>query len=458
MRIDGAPRIGDPFVVEVPDTRFTPVGEDRVAYQVFGEGPPDVVYMTGTTETIDLRWEWPPYAHFLRRLASFSRVVMFDKRGQGGSDPVSREGNSMWEDWADDTRAVLDAVGSERAVLFASVESTPIALLFAATEPERTQALILFAGTARFTAADDYPWGLPLDALMEAEGFLVEAWGTEQMADIVSPTAALDPAFRRWFAKSQRAAAGARAAASTLTRIRSMDVRQVLPTVRTPTLVIHRKGFQWVPIEQSRYLADNLPEGHLLLSDGDSYPYTEPMEEMLKEVEAFVTGAPSRAPATDRALATVLFTDIVASTERASAEGDRRWRTLLESHDTIARGVIDQYGGTLIKLTGDGVLATFDGPGRAVRCAQAVRDALRTLALEIRAGVHTGEVELRGDDISGVAVHVAARVMEHAEPGQIWVSGAVPLLMAGSNVEFEQRGEWALKGVPGEWPLLTVKG
>jgi class 3 adenylate cyclase/alpha-beta hydrolase superfamily lysophospholipase len=444
-------------VADIPDTKFVRLGEDRIAYQVFGEGPPDLVYMAGTTDTIDLRWEWPPYAHFLRRLGSFSRVVMFDRRGQGGSDPVSTEGISVWEDWADDTRAVLDAVGSERAALFAGIESTPIALLFAATEPDRSQSLILFAGTARFASAEDYPWGLPVDALLEAEGFFVEHWGTEEMASVGSPILAEDPAFRRWFAKSQRAAASAREAAATLTRIRLMDVRQVLSSVRTPTLVVHRKDFEWVPIEQSRFLADSLPDGRLLLSDGDSYPYSGPVEEILQEVEVFVTGARNRAAATDRVLATVLFTDIVGSTQRAASEGDQRWRTLLESHDTITSGVIEQHDGRVVKLTGDGVLATFDGPGRAVRCACALRDALRTLAIEIRAGIHTGEVEVRGDDISGIGVHVAARVMDHADPGQIWVSGAVPLLMAGSNVEFESRGEWALKGVPGEWPLLAIK-
>jgi class 3 adenylate cyclase len=457
-RVDGSLDVGDDYVVDVPETRFTRVGEDRLVYQVFGEGPPDLVYLQGIGDPVDLRWDWPPYAHFLRRLASFSRVVMFDQRGQGASDPVSREGILTWEDWADDIRAVLDAVGSERAALFASIESTPTALLFAATEPERTQALILFAGSARFAVAEDYPWGMTIDAVQEMGAATVESWGTEQDVIDLMPTEATDPAYRRWFAKSARLSASARVAAAIVSRIGLMDVRQVLPSVRTPTLVVHRKGFQWVPIEQARYLADNLPDARLLLSEGGGAPYTEPVEEILQEIEAFVTGARHGVPATDRVLATVLFTDIVGSTQRAVTEGDRRWRTLLESHDTISAGVVDQHGGRLIKLTGDGILATFDGPGRAVRCAQALRDALHTLALEIRAGVHTGEVEVRGDDIAGVGVHVAARVVEQADPGQIWVSGAVPLLMVGSNVEFEHRGEWALKGVPGEWPLFAVKG
>jgi class 3 adenylate cyclase len=443
--------------VEVPETRFAQVGEDRVAYQVFGEGPPDVVYMSGATETIDLRWDWPPYAHFLRRLASFSRVVTFDQRGQGSSDRVSRSGVSLWEDWAEDARAVLDAVGSERAALFATVDTTPIALLRAATEPERTQSLILFAGTARFAAAEDYP-GVSLDTMREVRRVTAEAWGTDAMASLLTPAMADDPAYRRWFAKAQRAALSPRDAAAVLSAIAAMDVRQVLASVRTPAFVIHRSDYQWVAIEQARYLAEHLPDARLLLIDGDDpNPWSEPTDEVLDEIEGFLTGARNRVPGTDRVLATVLFTDIVGSTERAAAQGDRHWRRLLESHDTITRSGIDQHGGRIIKLTGDGVLATFDGPGRAVQCARSLREALRTLAIDIRAGIHTGEIEVRGDDIGGIAVHVASRVMDHADPGEIWVSGAVPLLMVGSNVEFEPRGEWALKGVPGNWPLLTVR-
>jgi class 3 adenylate cyclase/alpha-beta hydrolase superfamily lysophospholipase len=442
--------------VEVPETRFALVGEDRVAYQVFGEGPPDVVYMSGTAETIDLRWEWPPYAHFLRRLASFSRVVMFDQRGQGGSDRVSQSGVSVWEDWAEDVRAVLDAVGSEHSALFATIETTPIALLLAATEPERTQSLILWQGTARFTAAEDYP-GMSPEILREMEAQTAEAWGTDATAAVLTPALADDAAYRRWFAKAQRAALSPRDAALVLSVITAMDVRQVLASVRTPALVIHRKQSLLPPIEQARYLAEHLPDARLLLSAGDTFPWSEPMDEVLDEIEGFLTGARDRSAGTDRVLATVLFTDIVGSTQRVAAEGDRRWRTLLESHDTISGGVVDQHGGRIIRHTGDGVLATFDGPGRAVQCARSLREALRTLAIDIRAGIHTGEIEVRGDDIGGIAVHVASRVMDHAGPGEIWVSGAVPLLMVGSNVEFEPRGEWALKGVPGDWQLLTVR-
>jgi class 3 adenylate cyclase len=444
--------------VETPETQFTRIGDDRIAYQVFGDGPIDLLYAPSTTETVDIRWDWPPYAHFLRRLASFSRVISFDRRGVGASDPISHPGLAGWEEWADDARAVLDAVDSERAVFFAGADTGPIGILFAATEPERASGLILHTTTARFAEDDDYPGGLSLDTIKDAVALIAQIWGTEDMAAFGSPTAAEDPAYRRWFSKMQRSASSAHAAARNMALLQSMDVRQFLPSLRTPTLVIHRKTFHWIPLEQARYLADRIPGARLLVIPGDdANPYSEPVEEALQAIETFVTGAPSNKAVHDRVLAAVLFTDIAGSTERAAAMGDRRWQTLLESHDTITRGVVNQCGGRVVKSTGDGVLASFDGPGRAVRCAISLREALRTLAVEIRAGLHTGEVELHGDDISGIGVHVAARVMEHAGAGEILVSGAVPLLMAGSGVEFEHRGEWVLKGVPGEWPLFMIK-
>jgi class 3 adenylate cyclase len=450
---------GQAGAVEVPETRFARIGEDRIAYQVFGEGPPDLLFVAGgVIETVDLRWEWPPYAHFLRSLASFCRVITFNRRGSGASDPVSREGLPDWEDWSDDARAVLDAVGSERAAVFAGVESGPIAILFAAIEPERAQSLILYTSTARFLAAEDYPWGLPSDLLQAAEDFIVEAWGTEEMAAFGAPTAAHDPAFRRWFAKSQRAAAPPRTAAANITRSRLMDVREILPSVRTPALVIHRKGFRWVPVEQSRYLADHLPNARLLLVPGDDGPvYTEPVDEILQEVERFVTGARVRAPTLDRVLATVVFTDIVGSTERAAEEGDRRWRTLLESHDMVTGNVVSLYGGRVVKLTGDGALVTFDGPGKAIHCVAELRNTLGALGLPIYAGLHTGEIELRDEDIGGVAVHLASRIMTMAKPGEIICSRTVKDLVVGSGFEFDDRGTYALKGIPEEWQLYAVK-
>jgi class 3 adenylate cyclase len=458
--LTGAVGIGDAFVVEAPQTKFARVGEDRIAYQVFGEGPVDLLWVIGTFETIDDRWEWPPYAHFLRRVGSFCRVITFDRRGSGASDRVSRGGLPIWEDWADDVRAVLDAAGSERAAVFGSTDACAIALLFAATEPERTESLVLYCASARVAAAVDYPCGVPQDRVDQAIAYLTEMWGTEEMAAFVSQKSAQDAAFRRWCARMMRAASTPRDIGPTMRTVSAADVRHVLPSVRTPTLLIHRREYPWAPMDQARYLADHLPHARLFVIDGDAaIHFEEPgVEATLQEMETFLTGTPAQVVSADRVLVAVLYTDIVGSTERAAALGDRRWKSLLQSHDAIARGLVEQWQGRLVKMTGDGMVATFDGPGRAVQCAVSLREALRTLSIEIRAGLHTGEIEVRGDDISGIGVHVAARVMEHARPGEILVSGAVPLLMAGSGVEFEARGQRVLKGVPGEWPLLELKG
>lgn len=443
--------------MEVPETCFARVGDDRIAYQVFGAGPVDLVYVVGTTATIDLLWDWPPCAHFLRRLGSFARVLMFDRRGAGASDRATRTGLTIWEHWADDIRAVLDTAGSERAAIFASSDSGPSAILFAATAPERTRALVLSCTTARFAVDDDYRFGMSLDEVNAAHAYMPQIWGTEEMAMFAGPTAAQDPAFRRWAAKMQRAAYNSQDLLPALRTAIAADVREILPTVRTPALVIHRKEFRYPPLPHGRYLAEYLPDARMLVLPGDDATDHLLPDEAIQEIETFLTGVSAQATTSDRTLAAVLYTDIVGSTERAADLGDRRWSVLLDSHDTIARGVVEQCDGRLVKLTGDGVLATFDGPGRALLCAQALRDALRTLAVEIRTGIHTGEIETRGDDISGIGVHVAARVMEHARPGEILVSSSVPLLMVGSKVNFEPRGEWALKGIPGEWPLFAVK-
>jgi class 3 adenylate cyclase len=442
--------------VDVPETRFAWVGDDRIVYQAFGDGPVDLIYSAGTTAMIDLAWDWPPYAHFLRRLGSFARVIMFDRRGSGGSDRPSRAGLAIWEHWADDIRAVMDAAGSTRAAIEAGSDLGPSAILFAATEPERTQALVLWCTTARFGVAEDYP-GLALDDIDALHEFIVKHWGTDEMAAFGAPDSADDPAFRRWYTKMQRASYSPQDLLAALRTAIAADVRDILSTVLTPTLVIHRKDFPYAPFAHGLYLAERLPDARLLAVPGaDATDWWMP-DDVLREIETFVTGTKERTATADRVLASVLFTDIVRSTEATAALGDRRWRTLMDSHDAITRELVEQNEGRLIKLTGDGMLATFDGPGRAMRCAASMRDALRTLAIEIRAGIHTGEVERREHDITGIGVNVAVRVMEHAQAGEILVSGAVPLLMAGSGIEFENRGEWALKGVPGEWAIFAVK-
>jgi class 3 adenylate cyclase len=446
------------LMVEIPETRFAKLGNDRIAYQVVGEGPPDLLWLTGLGEPIDSRWDYPPCASFVRRLASFSRLIMLDRRGVGASDPVSSEALPRWEGWVDDAMAVLDAVGSGRAIILGGSQGGPAAIMFAATRPERTQALILANTAARFAQADDYPWGLTREEMEAAADFVAEHWGTEASTGLGNTRAADDPAFRRWLAKSGRMSCSARDMATYMRQDFPTDVRQVLPSVQVPTLVLHRSDPPFFTVDQGRHLAEHIPGARFVSVPGaDIAIFTKPNAQILAQIEEFVTGGTPSA-GTDRALAAVLFTDIVASTERAAALGDRRWSSLLGSHDVVAQAIIDQHGGRLVKLTGDGVLATFDGPGRAIRCAFALRDALDPLGITIRAGLHTGEVELRGDDIGGIGVHVAARVLEHAEPGELLASAAVPLLVAGSGVEFEDRGEYELKGVPETWRLYAVEG
>jgi class 3 adenylate cyclase/pimeloyl-ACP methyl ester carboxylesterase len=443
-------------VEDVPETRFAQVGWDRIAYQVFGEGPPDLLWMSSLGDCIDFRWEYPPYASFLRRLGSFSRVVLFDRRGSGASDPVSLEALPAWEEWADDALAVLDEVGSERAVVLGQAEGGAVAILFAASHPNRTQALILANTWLRSAEdlADLYPDQSDLDGLQDA---LVSSWGTESYVDLgFQPDSAGDPEYRRWLPRSTRLSCSPREAASYMKHLQSIDVHHALSTIRVPTLVIQRKNLPFLSPEAGRQLAEGISNARFVEVEGADFSmFTGLTTEILGHIETFLTGA---APSTDadRALATILFSDIAGSTELAAVLGDHRWRGLLDSHDAVMRTIIDRHRGRLIKQTGDGAMATFDGPGRALRCAFSLRDALEPLGITIRAGLHTGEVELRGHDIGGIGVHVAARVLDQAGPGEVVTSAAVPLLVAGSGFAFEDRGEHELKGVPGIWRLYRV--
>jgi class 3 adenylate cyclase len=443
-------------MTEVPETQFAWLGKDRIAYQVLGEGPVDLVFCPLSGFCLDLAWEWPAFASLLGRLASFSRVILLDRRGWGASDPVSGETLSSWEAWAEDARAVLDTVGSERAVLLGQADSGPTAILFAAIHPDRTQGLILGCTAARFLRDDDYPWGLSQSDIDGAVEVLEQLWGTEEMAEFGMPDSARDPAFRHFYARINRLALNAKQAGDYFRWAQFMDVREVLSTLRVPTLVLHRENFRWITAEQGRDLADRISDAAFVLVPGaDGALFSEPSAEIFRHIEEFLIGLGGAAEP-DRALAAILFTDIVSSTERAAALGDREWRNLIESHDAVVRTIVDQHQGRLIRTTGDGMLATLDGPGRAIRCATALRDALRPLGLEIRAGLHTGEVEFTGADIAGIGVHIAARVLEHASPGQLLTSAAVPMLVAGSGIDFEDRGEHDLKGVPGTWRLFGV--
>jgi class 3 adenylate cyclase/alpha-beta hydrolase superfamily lysophospholipase len=429
-----------------PETQFAWVGEDRVAYQVFGEGDVDVLYMSSLGDALDMRWEWPPYADFLRRLGAQARVVMFDRRGSGSSDRPSGEPMPIWEQWAEDACAVLDATDSKRAVLLGVADGGMVAILFAASHPDRTRALML-AHSATVLTIQDAP---------ATQEFLSQTWGTPTLVEFASPDASRDPAFLRWSARSTRLSSSPRDASSHFWIGTQMDVREALGSVHVPTLVLQREGCQVSSLDSGRYLSEHIPEATLAVLPGrDLYFFTEPAEPGLQRIEEFLHGlhVPSES---DRALASILFTDFVGSTKHLAVLGDHAWRNLLDSHDAIARTVVEQHSGRLIKTTGDGILATFDGPGRAIRCSIALRDSLRPLGVEIRAGLHTGEVEIRGADIAGIAVHIAARVLDSATGGELLVSPAVPMLVAGAGFEFEDRGHHELKGVEGTWQLFAV--
>jgi class 3 adenylate cyclase len=441
-------------VAVIPETRFAIVGDDRVAYQVFGEGPLDLVLMLGSSVAIDCLWEYAPAAEMLNRLASFCRVIVSDRRGSGASDALPIEGLASWEYWADDTTVVMDAVGSERAALVAAGDNGALGVLFAATRPDRTRALVLVNTTARAIKADDYPAGLTEDEANAVAGLIEDLWGTEAFAAAADPGFAGDPEHLRWMAKSQRAVWSRREAATYVRWGMWTDVRSALPSIGAPTLVLHRKDAAIIPFAHGRYLAEHIPRASFVPLDGvDASFYSD--TDALDQIERFLKEVASPVES-DRALAVVLFTDIVDSTKTAVALGDSGWRNVLDSHDVLARTIVEQYRGRLVKLTGDGVLATFDGPGRAIRCAFAMQQALQPLGLQIRAGVHAGEIELRGEDIAGIAVHIAERVQSFAPAGEVFVSETVPRLVAGSGIDFADHGEHELKGVPGTWRLHSA--
>jgi class 3 adenylate cyclase len=438
-----------------PETKYAWMGPDRIAYQVLGQGPPDLVMSVGSFSHIDIAWEDPGLALFFRRLASFSRLILFDRRGTGASDPVPLP-LPPWESFAEELAVILDEVGSDRAAIMAHVDAGPMALYFAATKPERTSALVLVNSSAKWVAADDYPIGVPLEVAKAIHAQIDQLWGTEVLVTMWAASRADDERFRRWSSKYQRGMASPRTIQAFNRMILEIDARPILPLVQAPTLILAREGFAVVPIEQARYLAEHIPQAKLVELPGvDALLAWENPELALDRVQEFLTGV-RRAAEPSRVLSTVLFTDIAGSTQRAGRLGDRHWREVLNVHDELARRLIEDAGGRLVQTTGDGVLATFDGPGRALHCAATIQGELRGIQLQIRAGVHTGEVELRGDGVGGIGVHIAARVMAAAAPGEILASRTVRDLVVGSDFVLEDRGAHLLRGVEGAWQLFAV--
>jgi class 3 adenylate cyclase len=440
-----------------PETRYARLGGDRIAYQVLGEGPPDLVLARRSFGHIDVAWEDPGITLFLRSLASFSRLILFDRRGTGPSDPLPLDPLPPWESFAEELAAVLDEVGCERAAIMAELDAGPTALLSAGARPERTSALVLVHTSARFASDRGYPIGIAAAGVEAIVDQFDRLWSSDDLAALLVPSRAGDARFRRWFAKWQRASVSPKVAQRFLRAMVEVDVRPVLPLVQAPTLVLHRRGFGLVPIEQGRFLAEHIAGARLVELPGADVDLSwEPPELALDSIEEFLTGV-RRGAAPSRVLATVLFTDVVGSTERAAQLGDRRWRALLGVHDDLGRRLVDEFNGQLVKTTGDGILATFDGPGRAIRCAAALRDELAGIGLQLRAGLHTGEIELRDADVGGIAVHIASRVMASAAPGEIRTSRTVRDLVVGSDITLDDLGPQPLKGIEGTWQLFAAR-
>jgi len=440
-----------------PATRYARTADGvSIAYAVVGDGPRDLVAVPGWVSHLEAAWEEPTLARFYDQLASFTRLILFDKRGTGLSDRVPEAQLPTLETRMDDLRTVCDAVGSEQAALLGVSEGAPLSILFAATYPARTTGVILFGGYARRLQAPDYPWGSSPQAHAAFLDEIARDWGGPVGLEARAPSRAHDPRFRETWARYLRLGASPAAVAALVRMNAEIDVRSVLPSVRVPTLVLHRTGDRASPVGGGRYIADRIPQATFVELPGDDHlPWIGDADRVLEEIEHFLTGERPR-PDVDRVLSTVLFTDIVDSTKRLSGLGDAIWKETLAAHDERAKIEIGRHHGMYVNTTGDGLIARFDGPARAVRCALAIGDAMRPLGLEIRAGCHTGEVELSGTEIRGVAVHIGARVAALAGPGQVMVTSTVKDLVAGSGLAFDDRGTHVLKGVDGEWHLYAV--
>jgi pimeloyl-ACP methyl ester carboxylesterase len=440
-----------------PRTRYAKNKEGQsVAYQIWGDGPPDIVFIPDWVTNLEIMREEPTLTRFLDRLASFGRLICFDKRGTGVSDPVPLGAIPTWEEWMDDVGTVLDDVGSERAAVFGHGDGGQMALLFAATYPNRTAALVLADAYARRRRAPDYPCGVPRGAAEWILELILTTWGTGEVSIHGAPSLASNPSFVEWRGRYERLAMSPGQFQALYPLTYELDFRPVLETIRVPTLVLHRAGNPYVHPENGRYLAEHIEGAEFLEVPGaDHFFHAGDTEALLGPVQEFLTGT-KEIPAEDRVLATVLFTDIVRATEHAARLGDRAWTDLLGRHHAMVRDELARFRGREIDTAGDGFFATFDGPARGVRCGLAIRDTVRSLGLEIRAGLHTGECELIGEKVGGIAVHIGARVMKVAEAGMVLVSRTVKDLVAGSGLQFTGHGIHELKGVAGDWELFAA--
>jgi len=439
-----------------PKTHYAKTQNAHIAYQVIGDGPVDLVLIPEWFSHVEAQWDVAPLARTLRRLSSFSRLILFDKGGSGMSDPVPLTELPPLEVWIDDVQAVMDAVGSERAALLGDGGGGPMAITFAATHPERVKALVLVNSFARITRGPGYPAGVPMEDLRRFPSWLKGAWGTGQTLSIAAPSAPQHGPVHDAYRRFERVSASPGTVEAIMSMVLELDVRSALPMISAPTLVVHREEDAYVPPEHGRYLAEQIANARYVgLPGADHHYFFGDSDVLIDEVQEFLTGVRSSEDP-DRVLATVLFTDVVSSTERAAEVGDRRWHEILDDLDALMRDQVERFRGTLIKGTGDGALATFDGPARAIQCACSMAQSVRGLDLEVRCGLHTGELELLRSDVGGFAVNLAARVVEQASSGEVLVSRTVVDLVAGSGIAFENRGTHRLKGVPEEWQLYAV--
>jgi len=440
----------------VPETRYAKSGDLHIAYHVVGEGALDLVFIHGWISHIEHLWEEPRIARFLHRLASFSRLILLDKRGTGLSDPVPLNRLPALEERIDDVRAVMDAAGCERAALLGTSEAGALNLLFAATHPGRTSALILLNSYARLAWAPDYPFGIRPEDAARLLSAIEEGWGKGVAFEALVASQADNVPMRSWWARYQRLAASPGAAVALLRSALDTDARAVLPAITVPVLVLHRAGDPFTGPEHGRYLAQKIPGAkYVELSGVDHLFFAEDVERLLEEMQEFLTGV-REAGEPDRILATVLFVDIVGSTDHATRLGDRQWRDVLDRHYAIVRRQLARFRGREIDTAGDGLFAMFDGPARAIRCARAILDGVTILGIAVRAGIHSGECEIIGEKIGGIAVHIGARIAGQAEANEVLVSSTVKDLVAGSGIRFDPRGQHQLRGIPGEWALFAV--